>query len=236
MPRRSRASSRNPALPSNSTMMLIALVAALDFAHPAGKHGLAVIDEADGVAELLDLIHAMRGEENRLALVFEFDEGAAREASALTGSRPLKGSSITIRPGSWSDGADELDLLLHALGELFGLLAGRSSMSMRLAQSMARLAGLAGGRGRAVRRRRRAARVPSSSCRGRVPRADSRRASRLSRSKGLPKRAMRPESGMVMPIIMRMELVLPAPLGPSRPNIWPASMERLRLRTATLLS
>ena len=47
---------------------------------------------------------------------------------------------------------------------------------------------------------------------------------------------MRPESGMVMPIIMRMELVLPAPLGPRRPNIWPASIESERSRTATLLS
>ena len=47
---------------------------------------------------------------------------------------------------------------------------------------------------------------------------------------------MVPESGMVMPIIMRMELVFPAPFGPSNPNIWPASIERLRSRTATLLS
>ena len=53
---------------------------------------------------------------------------------------------------------------------------------------------------------------------------------------GLAEETDRPESGMVMPIIMRMELVLPAPLGPSRPNIWPASMERLRSLTATLLS
>ena len=47
---------------------------------------------------------------------------------------------------------------------------------------------------------------------------------------------MRPESGIVMPIIMRMELVFPAPFGPSRPNIWPASIDRLKSRTATLLS
>ena len=53
---------------------------------------------------------------------------------------------------------------------------------------------------------------------------------------GLVEELMRPESGTVMPIIMRMELVLPAPFGPSRPNIWPASMDRLRLLTATLFS
>ena len=43
---------------------------------------------------------------------------------------------------------------------------------------------------------------------------------------GLPKSFTVPESGTVMPIIMRMELVLPEPLGPSRPNMVPGSMVR----------
>ena len=33
-----------------------------------------------------------------------------------------------------------------------------------------------------------------------------------------------PESGTVMPIIMRMEVVLPEPFGPSRPNMVPGSI------------
>ncbi len=42
--------------------------------------------------------------------------------------------------------------------------------------------------------------------------------------------------GMVIPIIMRMLDVLPAPFGPRRPNIVPASIFRLRARTATFCS
>ena len=59
---------------------------------------------------------------------------------------------------------------------------------------------------------------------------------RLSRAKGLPRRLTVPESGMVMPTIMRMLEVLPAPLGPRRPNIVPASMRRLKSLTAILFS
>ena len=39
-----------------------------------------------------------------------------------------------------------------------------------------------------------------------------------------------------MPIIMRMELVLPEPFGPSRPNMVPGSMRSESPSTATLFS
>jgi len=67
-------------------------------------------------------------------------------------------------------------------------------------------------------RRRPAGRRPSFFCRGRAPRQVATR-SRLWRSKGLSKRLTWPESGMVMPIIMRMELVLPAPFGPAAEDL-----------------
>ena len=54
--------------------------------------------------------------------------------------------------------------------------------------------------------------------------------------KGWSKSETEPVSGRVMPIIMRMELVLPEPLGPSRPNIVPGSMVKDRSATATLVS
>ena len=47
---------------------VVALVARLDLAHPAGEHRLALVDEADGVAQLLHLVHAVGGEEDGLAL------------------------------------------------------------------------------------------------------------------------------------------------------------------------
>src|SRR3954469_7208643 len=51
-----------------------------------------------------------------------------------------------------------------------------------------------------------------------------------------PKTRTSPESGTVMPIIMRMLLVFPAPLGPSRPNTFPAGIASDRSSTATNLS
>src|SRR5438105_575728 len=56
------------------------------------------------------------------------------------------------------------------------------------------------------------------------------------RVKGLPNIFTSPESGIVMPIIMRMVLVLPAPFGPSSPNMVPGSMLNDRSSTATNLS
>ena len=43
---------------------------------------------------------------------------------------------------------------------------------------------------------------------------------------------MSPESGAVMFMIIRMDVVLPAPLGPRRPNIAPFGTFRDRLSTA----
>ena len=60
------------------------------------------------------------------------------------------------------------------------------------------------------------------------PRSSGRYPTRSSKGRvsGWPKRRTEPESGTVMPIIMRMELVLPAPLGPSRPKISPSGISQ----------
>ena len=53
---------------------VVALIAALDLAHLAGQHRLAVVDQANRVAQLLHLVHAMGREQNRLALVLQFQQ------------------------------------------------------------------------------------------------------------------------------------------------------------------
>ena len=77
-------------------------VAGLDLAHGAGEDEVAVVDEADGVAELFDLVHAMGGEEDGAALLAKVDESVHAAGVALTGSRPLKGSSMMMSSGSCS--------------------------------------------------------------------------------------------------------------------------------------
>ena len=53
---------------------VVALVAALDLAHLAGQHRLAVVDQADGVAQLLHLVHAMGRKQDRLALILQLQQ------------------------------------------------------------------------------------------------------------------------------------------------------------------
>src|SRR6185437_6215811 len=52
----------------------IAFVAAFDLAHCAAENRFAFVDQADGVTELFDLVHAVRGEENGAALCFELEQ------------------------------------------------------------------------------------------------------------------------------------------------------------------
>ena len=47
-----------------------------------------------------------------------------------------------------------------------------------------------------------------------------------------PARVIEPASGARYPAIIRMVVVLPAPLGPSRPVIWPGWSRKDRSRTA----
>ena len=79
------------------------------------------MDEADVVAELFDLVHAVGGEENGAALLAEVDEGV-HEEGGVDGIETAEGLVHDDELGLVEEGGYELNLLLHALGELFGLL------------------------------------------------------------------------------------------------------------------
>src|SRR5579871_4669418 len=96
-------------------------VAGLDLAHAAGENEASVVDETDGVAELLNLIHAVSGEENAAALFAEVDECVHQECG-VDGIEAAEGLVHDDEFWLVQQRSDELDLLLHALGELFGLL------------------------------------------------------------------------------------------------------------------
>ena len=64
---------------------------------------MAAVDEGDAVAQLLDLVHAVGGEEDGLPMLQGPRVGMRR--NAFTGSRPLKGSSIIMSSGSWISAA-----------------------------------------------------------------------------------------------------------------------------------
>ena len=99
----------------------VARVAAFDLAHASGEDEVAAIDEGDGVAELFDLVHAVGGEEDGSTLIAEVNEGVLEKR----GVDRVEAAERLVHDdelGIVQQCGDELNLLLHALGELFGLL------------------------------------------------------------------------------------------------------------------
>ncbi len=146
----------------------------LNLAHGAGEDDDAVVDEADGVAHLFDLIHAVGGEEDGSSLLAEVDEGVDEQAG-VDGIEAAEGLVHDDELGLVQQGGNELDLLLHSLGEVFGLLWMALAIWRRSHHWRARRPAVAASRHGAGQGRR-AGLGPSSSCRGRAPRAGSRRA------------------------------------------------------------
>ena len=140
----------------------------------------------------------------------------------FTGSRPENGSSTTIRSGSWSRVAMSWAFCCMPLLSSWTFFWRWSYRSRRFSQPTSRRArlGLAQaleawqGRPASVRR--------SGLCTGRAPRAGSRCGASWPRPACRQDTAILPPSGLKMSSIMRMVVVLPAPLGPSRPKISPA--------------
>ena len=118
----------------------VARVAAFDFAHASGEDEVAAIDKGDGVAEFFDLVHAVGGEEDGFALFAEVDE-RVHEEDGVDGIEAAEGLVHDDELGLVQECRDELDLLLHALGELFGLLGNGFGDLHALAPYVGALAG-----------------------------------------------------------------------------------------------
>src|SRR6185437_9199215 len=103
-----------------------ARVMSLDLAHGAGEDEMPIVDEADVVAELFDLVHAVRGEQNGTPRLAKLDENVLED-----------GSVDRVEAAEWlvhddelrlvKERRDELDLLLHSLREFFSLLVDGGS-------------------------------------------------------------------------------------------------------------
>src|SRR5258708_10783424 len=100
---------------------VIARIAALDLAHAAGEDEMTAGDEGDGVADFFDLIHAVGAEEDGLALLAQVDE-RVHEKRGGDGIEAAEGLVHDDEIGVVEQRGDELDLLLHAFVEVFGLL------------------------------------------------------------------------------------------------------------------
>ena len=97
----------------------------------SGEDEVAAIDKRDGVAELFDLIHAVGGEEDCSTLIAEVDERVLQERG-VDGVKAAKRLVHDDEVGFVKKRGDELDLLLHPLGELLPVFFSIASViSMR---------------------------------------------------------------------------------------------------------
>src|SRR5579864_8411678 len=95
---------------------------ALDLPELAGEYQAAVRDQPDVIAQLLGLLHAMGREEDRLARPAILEQQLL-EQSLVDRIEPRERLVEDQDLGLVQHGADELHLLLHALGQLLDLLA-----------------------------------------------------------------------------------------------------------------
>src|SRR6476661_5314399 len=93
---------------------------ALDRLQLAVEHGAAAGDQADVVAQSLGELHAVGGEHDALALRPIVEQQVAEEL-LIDGIEDGEGLVEDQEVGRVEHGADELHLLLHALGQLFDL-------------------------------------------------------------------------------------------------------------------
>src|SRR5258705_10418264 len=121
----------------------VSWVTALELAHAAGEDQMAAGDEGDGVADFFDLVHAVGAEEDGLALLAKVDEGV-HEEGGVDGIEATEGLVHDDEVGFVEQRGDELDLLLHAFGELLGFLGDGLGDLHTLAPDVG---ALAGGRG-----------------------------------------------------------------------------------------
>lgn len=81
------------------------------------------MDHEDAVAELLGLVHRVRGEDDGAAAGVLLVDEVAHQA-AIDGVEAAEDLVENQQVRLVDDGGDELHLLLHALGELFAFLLG----------------------------------------------------------------------------------------------------------------
>src|SRR6185437_1316388 len=115
------AAAQEAVVTAEDSLHVVARIARFDLAHGAGEDKPALIDKCDGVAEFLHLIHAVRGEEHSAALCADLYQ-RAHEQLGIDRVEAAEGLVHNDKLGLMQQRCDELNLLLHALGELFGLL------------------------------------------------------------------------------------------------------------------
>ena len=148
-------------------------VAAAHFVDRAVDHQLPLVDQRHAIAERLDLVHLVRREDRRAAVLAPLEQQVLHEPHVdriEPGRRLVEHADIRIAQERRGD----LDLLAHALAEPLDL-PGRDVRQFDLLEPHERAFVRLGARQTLrARRSRSSRRRPAASCRGRAPRAGSR--------------------------------------------------------------
>ena len=208
----------------------------LELGRRAEREQLAPVDDREPVAELVGLLHVVRGEQDRLTRGVQLAEDVPERDAALRiepGGRLVEEEDrrpVHDRPGHHEP-------LRHAAGEC----QHRSLGPLRRAGT-ARAAGSPRpwSSSRSCRRSDRGSRgSPTRSASGRACWSAGPRRSPASPRSGAPRRRRRRRTharpvGITRVVSMPAVVVLPAPFGPSRPKISPRRTERSSRSTAVM--
>ena len=188
-------------------------------------HEFSALEDADAVAHLLDLGEHVRREQHRLAALAARSQSRPSSSSRMVGSSVLVGSSRMTSGTARHEHRQERDLPLHAGGQL----------RERAGEVDVESPGQASTSPSTVTPRSRAEKVDELPAghvlvkpqfAGQI--GDLRRAATLSPSnRGRRWRPCRP-SAAGSPSSMRRAVDLPEPFGPSRPNISPGAIRKVR--------
>jgi hypothetical protein len=100
---------------------VVLAVTRLDALEIALQNGRAVVDETDAVAQLLHLVHAMRGKQDCLALLLQVEQNVF-EQGGINGIETEEWLVHDDEVRVMQQRGNKLNFLLHALGKLFHLL------------------------------------------------------------------------------------------------------------------
>ena len=221
------SSSSRPVTAANTSSRSCDAVALQQLGRLALLDQAAVVHDRQPVAVALGLLHQVRGHDDRRAgLARAARAGAPTPAARAVGSNPTVGSSRNSTRGSVEQRGGDLQPPQHAARE-----RARQPVEHRLelhrldrrgdarARSRRGHAGDAARRSRGSRARsaRRRPTAPAGRSRSRAHRQ------RLARARRSRRRRARPSVGGSSVVSTRSVVVLPAPLGPSRPNTSPGA-------------
>ena len=220
------------ALDADAHLLGLAAAALAQLVDRAGGDEPAVLDDRHVLAQPLDELELVRGEDDGHAGVRALAQHAAHHVDAgrvEAGERLVEHEHLRV-----VDERDaELDALLVAERERLDAVAGALARPSRSIQRSAARAAPAAGEPVQAREVHELVAHAHLRVQAALLRHVAEARARARRRSARPFQRTRPASGASTPSTIRIAVVLPAPLGPTKPSIRPGATENVRSSSAT---